>query len=119
MSEPETAACHPEAEAPYNVLEIAYRIATGFLVPACRFRPDAAKRDFHEQWKPVNQAAGVIAGYVSSFDPELVDPRALAQRLVDAAVQELDHEEAKIVARIATGLSTRVAACLVALGIGS
>jgi len=114
------------------VAALADRIVTGFLVPACQYQP--TDFDHHEQWKPVNRAAGVIAGYA------IGGARAVehAQGLTDAClrlfrnrlsttlprdpVDDMPTERSarKMHAQVAgpKGLSKRVAECLLALGVG-
>lgn len=98
---------------------LAERIVGGFLVPACAVSPAA----YHERWKPVNRAAGVIAGYVASIDPELVDRVRLAQSMTDACLRILgaapNDDRRHFVELIAgpNGLAKRVAECLVQLGV--
>lgn len=59
-------------------------IVRGFLIPACQYRPaEGEPYDPHAPWKLVAFVGGVIAGRVSSFDPELVDRTHLAQRMTD------------------------------------
>jgi hypothetical protein len=103
------------------------RIVRGFLLPACQYRPpEGEKFDAHARWKPVNLAAGVIAGWVTSFDSELVDQARLAQHLTDACQEallaaELEEEFWPVRLKIAgpKGLPTRVGEALVRMGVGA
>jgi len=98
-------------------------IVRGFLVPACGLFASPAAEP-HDWWRPVNRAAGAIAGWVSTLDPEGVDRLLLAQGLTDACLRGLAAAPVpdagrKMRAMIAgeAGLLRRVAACLLALGV--
>jgi len=101
---------------------LAQRIVSGFLLPACRYAPPEGKAwEPRDQWKPVNRAAGAIAGWLFSLDPEHVDRLRMAQHLVDDCRVRLKAESEKAAFReqIGVGLAKRVAECLLALGVES
>jgi len=101
------------------------RIVRFFLIPACQYRPaEGEKYDPHAPWKLVAFAGGIIAGWVTSFDPELVDQARLAQHMTDACRErlfavELEKEFWPARLKIAgpKGLPTRVAEALARMGV--
>ena len=118
------------ARDPATFDRLAADLVRGFLVPACELFASPASEP-HDWWRPVNRAAGAIAGWVSTFDPEGVDRLRLAQNLTGACLRGLAGclrglagaassyaEMRKMSAMIGgeNGLPKRVAECLLALG---
>lgn len=118
-------AAEPQSPAPAAYDAQVEAIVRGFLIPACQYRPaEGEKYDPHAPWKLVAFAGGIIAGWVSALDPELVDRTHVAQHMTD------DCRSALIAAHLAedfwpaagkiagpNGLPPRVAEALLRLGV--
>lgn len=103
---------------PLNIQDTAARIYAGFLVHAA----ETPAADWHEFYKWINRAAGVIAGHAhcGAIVARQLPPEVIAEQVADAALALLDtHKPGSAEARrkIAgpKGLCPRVVKCLAAM----
>lgn len=101
---------------PLNIQDTASRVYAGFLVHAA----ETPAADWHEFYKWINRAAGVIAGHAHCAATAARPSEMIAEQVADAALALLDtHKPGSPQARrkIAgpKGLAPRLVKCLAAM----
>lgn len=103
---------------PLNIQDTAARVYAGFLVHAA----ETPAADWHEFYKWINRAAGVIAGHAHAASTMAcqLPPEMIAEKVADAVLALLDtHKPGSPEARrkIAgpKGLAPRLVKCLAAM----